>query len=326
MTKRFFLAIALIIASVASLSAEISAQAKRFRTEIQTFLREEGFSPYIDEDDESVDFKKEGTLYWININGDGPYYLEFHRGGFKRDGEDEIALLKAANEGNRKIRCAKAILLDNAVGLVIEMFAHTAEDFKYVFYSSIKELDNLHSTVQDAYTEYSGSSDNSSSNYSSGNYSSSGSSYYDKFFPIYGFNLGQSTSRNFSAAGYEIETESSGSKDVMVNGVRFWDFDKDDVYEMLAMNVTSDKVMPAPWAQLGLTVHSSWNQVKRILQNAGFNVTIDEQPHVVDGALKGEMTGKSPDGKLKINIEFENRTGRTVDASDTMSYIFMWAY
>lgn len=124
------------------------------RTEILTFVREEGFAPTIDESDNSVTFKKEGVLHWITIGGTGPFYLEFHRAGLDCENADRSIVLQAVNEANKKVRSAKAILFDTSVSFVVEVFVHSVEEFKYTFYTCLKELDAAKTKVSEYYDEH----------------------------------------------------------------------------------------------------------------------------------------------------------------------------
>lgn len=126
------------------------------RTEILAFVREEGFAPTIDESDNSVTFKKEGVLHWITVGGTGPFYLEFHRAGLDCENADRAVVLQAVNEANKKIRSAKAILFDTSVSFAVEVFVHSVEEFKYTFYTCMKELDSAKKKVSEYYEEHSG--------------------------------------------------------------------------------------------------------------------------------------------------------------------------
>jgi hypothetical protein len=42
---------------------------------------------------------------------------------------------------------------ETSVSLVIELFCHSAEEFKYTFYKSIKELDKAHTIVKEYYNQ-----------------------------------------------------------------------------------------------------------------------------------------------------------------------------
>lgn len=131
----------------------LTSEQKAFQTSIMNFLKEEGFSPYIDSDDGSLSFKKEGELHWINIYEKLPFYVEFYKSGFNLNDVDTDAIVKACNYGNKTVKCAKAYMLDNSLSIVIEMFCHSAEEFKYVFYKNMKSLDEAKSKVKEYYNE-----------------------------------------------------------------------------------------------------------------------------------------------------------------------------
>ena len=64
-------------------SREITPEQLDFRNQIQQFLKEEGYVPSVDEEDNSLVWKKEGTAYWLYVEaGPDPFYIEIHKGGF----------------------------------------------------------------------------------------------------------------------------------------------------------------------------------------------------------------------------------------------------
>jgi len=145
----------LVLASVSALptnARELTPDQKAFRSSIMSFIREEGFSPSIDEDN-SLTFKKEGVLYWIDVAESSPFYIEFHRSGLGCSDANKDIVLQSCNEANKKVKCVKAIMGETSVSLVIESFCHSAEEFKYTFYKSLKELEKAYSTIKEYYNK-----------------------------------------------------------------------------------------------------------------------------------------------------------------------------
>lgn len=175
--KIAILSIILFLPSLIGRAEEMSYEAKTFRSNIQTFLREEGFAPTVDNDG-SLCFKKEGTAYWIDVIGDKPFYVTFHREPLGTDNAPELAVLEAINEVNTNIRAIKCCYMNDHVSFAIESYCYVAEDFKYVFYSYLGILEASNDLVKEAYSKYDSSSSNSSSykGNSSGNYSHRSSS------------------------------------------------------------------------------------------------------------------------------------------------------
>lgn len=171
------LTIFLSLTSFIGWAEEMSYAAKTFRSNIQAFLREEGFAPSVDSDG-SLCFKKEGTAYWIDVIGDKPFYVTFHREPLGTDNAPELAVLEAINEVNTNIRAIKCCYMNDHVSFAIESYCYVAEDFKYVFYSYLGILEASNDLVKEAYSKYDSSSSNSSSykGNSSGNYSNRSSS------------------------------------------------------------------------------------------------------------------------------------------------------
>lgn len=151
-TRLLFLTLMLACCAMAHADGLTPAQ-KAFQSTLMSFLREEGFSPYID-DDNSLNFKKEGDLFWITIAEDSPFYVEFHKSGLKCEDANKAYVLLACNKSNLQTKCAKSIMKDKSISIVIEMYCHSAEEFKYIFYKSMKELDNAEARTKKFYNEY----------------------------------------------------------------------------------------------------------------------------------------------------------------------------
>lgn len=153
--KKFLFALISILAVAGQARAELDADALRFRSDIKSFLSEEGFSPYIDNDDESLCFKKEGVLYWIDFMGSKPVYVQLHRAGNGTDDCDMNLLLEVLNEVNREYRCVKATLGSSRkfVNYNVECYCNSPEDFKYSFYKYISTLESGKKEVVERYTE-----------------------------------------------------------------------------------------------------------------------------------------------------------------------------
>lgn len=154
---------------------EMSYAAKTFRSNIQSFLREEGFAPSVDNDG-SLCFKKEGTSYWIDVLGDKPFYVTFHREPIGTEDASSTKVLKAINDVNTNIRAIKCCYMSDHVSLAIESYCYVAEDFKYVFYQYLSILEASNELVKEAYSKYDTSA-STSSHGNSGNKSGNGSSY-----------------------------------------------------------------------------------------------------------------------------------------------------
>ena len=162
MKTRILMVVMSLFMTVFSFAAnELTPEQKVFQNSMKKFLREEGFSPTVD-DVNSLTFKKEGELYWIDLGDSNPFYVEFHRIGFKCENSNRNYVLQACNEANRQVRCVKSFLGETSVSLVIESFCHSVEEFKYTFYKSLKELDKAYNIVRETYSNL----DNGSSSYS----------------------------------------------------------------------------------------------------------------------------------------------------------------
>lgn len=150
--RTILLATTLLVAASVRADDLTPAQLK-MRTAILNFVKEEGFSPYIDEDDGSVTFKKEGITYWVTVESENPFYLEVHRSGLGIEDADRDKLLYAVNQANRTIRSAKAMLNTSNVSFAVEIYCHSVEEFKHIFYKCLSVLQASKEKVSQLYNE-----------------------------------------------------------------------------------------------------------------------------------------------------------------------------
>lgn len=144
----------ILLCGTAFASDDLTPQQKAFRSSISTFLKEEGFVPSVDSDDGSLDFKKEGVQYTIYIMDSSPFFVNFRRAGLDASTADSEAVYKACNEANKVGKCVKTYLTGDNVIIAVEMYMHSAEEFKYTFYKNIKELSSAYDKLKEAYAEY----------------------------------------------------------------------------------------------------------------------------------------------------------------------------
>ena len=151
--KKYTLSLIASFFVITSWAQEMSEAAKNFRSNLQSFLREEGFSPSIDDEGDIV-FKKEGVSYYLSVLGDKPIYVIFMREPIGAEDASEPIVLKALNDINTNVRTLKCSLINNYVRLAIESYWHVVEDFKYVFYTYLQILEYSNEIVKTAYAEY----------------------------------------------------------------------------------------------------------------------------------------------------------------------------
>lgn len=162
--KKLLIVITVLASFVCQVRAELTGDALRFRNNIKSFLQEEGFSPYVDSDDDLC-FKKEGNLHWISFTGDKPVYVRFNRATTNCEGWDLGRLLQVLNEVNRDYRCIKATLSEDQtyISYAVESYCYAPEDFKYAFYKYLNVLNNCRDIVNENYNKGGSASSSSSS-------------------------------------------------------------------------------------------------------------------------------------------------------------------
>jgi len=129
---------------------------KDFQNSIVSFLREEGYSPSID-DDGWIAFKKEGKSFWVIIEGESPFFATLKRSGFRVGGDDGyefIGALWACNEVNEELRAVKMYCSQKSASIQVEQYTRSAEDFKYVFHKNMNVLELAAKKFVEEYNEF----------------------------------------------------------------------------------------------------------------------------------------------------------------------------
>lgn len=137
-----------------SQNSEMSSAELKFRNSIEQFLKEEGFVPTIDDDDDSLNFKKEGSRYWLTVQEDDPYYIRLHKSGFTMEDTNRKLILEACNNTNMSKRCGKACVGAKSVSFVVEFYCHSIEGFKNTFYDNMRAVDLVIKATSDYYNEH----------------------------------------------------------------------------------------------------------------------------------------------------------------------------
>ena len=98
------------------------------------FLREDGFRPKIDEDDDIV-FKFEGKTHYIETNELDESYFRLILPNFWQidTPEEESHALVVMSEVNAEIKVAKIYQRKDSIHATVEMFIYPMEGFKQVF-------------------------------------------------------------------------------------------------------------------------------------------------------------------------------------------------
>jgi TonB family protein len=155
--KKLFVSIVIGMLGVTAAIAQtekLSDDELKFRNGIQQFLQKEGYVPTVDNRDNSLNWKKEGSSYWLHVHGSSPTYIELHKEGFTIDDCNHDYLLMACNKASNEIRCAKVYVTKNSVWLSIELFCSSVEEFSFVFNRSVSALDAMRVMVKKYYNEY----------------------------------------------------------------------------------------------------------------------------------------------------------------------------
>jgi hypothetical protein len=143
MKKLLLFLLLLLPFGVQRISAQDFSTAQlQLRTDIETFLKEEGFMPEIDSDGD-IKFKREGVKYYVKIyeKDKSPMYLAlFAQFNYPSDYPKDIA--KMATIELNFYKGVKVLCFDDYVRYQSDMYLKDAETFKLVFYKLINQLTN----------------------------------------------------------------------------------------------------------------------------------------------------------------------------------------
>ncbi|MDR1330707.1 MAG: hypothetical protein LBK07_01225 [Tannerella sp.] len=124
--------------------AEPAEAHRKFMNELVTFLGEEGFTPALDSAAGRITFKKEGETHWIAVSGESPFFVATGCNGYdpEKDGAfDPVRARRSGDTVSLKVNAMKVYCTDTSAILQVEQYARSAEDFKYVFFPSLRLLD-----------------------------------------------------------------------------------------------------------------------------------------------------------------------------------------
>lgn len=154
MKRLFLLAICCMmgLANIHAQEPKLSAEALSFRSQIENYLKTEGYVPTIDTSDNTVNFKKEGLAYWLSVEDGDPFYIEVHEEGFRME-DDRLGMLEACNHANATIRCGKAFVNDTSVMFTTEFYCKTIDDFKKLFYDYLDVVNGVRDKTAEYYNE-----------------------------------------------------------------------------------------------------------------------------------------------------------------------------
>lgn len=136
--------------SLSAQSRQLTSKQVQFRAAVQTYLSSEGFRPTIDKDG-SLNWKSEGNLYWLNVYGEDPFYVEMHHSGYGISDEDRGKLLEACNHVNLGTQCVKASLGDTSILITCEVYCKEPEYINTMLYNYMKAMHRGEQEVKKAY-------------------------------------------------------------------------------------------------------------------------------------------------------------------------------
>lgn len=126
---------------------EFTTRQLALRSEIQSFLKQEGFMPEIDSDGD-IKFKREGNTYYIRIDkaNKSPMYLRLQSYYNYSDNLSKSKISAALPDLNLW-KAVKVVMYESQFTVQADMFLTSSEAFKTVFYKLISIVSDLEDEV-----------------------------------------------------------------------------------------------------------------------------------------------------------------------------------
>lgn len=151
----FYFLFCIICAQDAFAQSQPTAGELKFRNGIEQFLKEEGYVPTIDSNNNRrVNFKKEGIKYWITVKDSEPCYVTMQRSGFTMDEGKRDSYIEACNYANLNKRCGKASIDTEDVFFTVEFYCYSIENFRSTFYRNMNSLEYIKEATMSYYNEH----------------------------------------------------------------------------------------------------------------------------------------------------------------------------
>lgn len=152
--KRFiitFILGLLILPSVsfAQNNSEFNSEQLALRTDLFNFLREEGFMPEYDTD-EDIKFKSEGLTYYIRVSktDENPMFVVLFR-QFNNPEDYSLETIVMASKNLNLYKGVKVLCFENSFRIGAEMFVRDSEAVKDAFYKLKDIIDSVKSDFLD---------------------------------------------------------------------------------------------------------------------------------------------------------------------------------
>lgn len=120
---------------------DLNPEQTRLRSDIQSYLRAEGYMPEIDSDGDIM-FKKEGAVYYVSINpnDENPMYgILFRVFNYPEDYSRNTIVLATAELNLYK--GVKVLCLDSSIRIQGDLFMANAKTFAYAFNKLMRQIE-----------------------------------------------------------------------------------------------------------------------------------------------------------------------------------------
>lgn len=151
----FYFLFCLICAQDAFAQSQPTAGELKFRNGIEQYLKEEGYFPTIDSDNNRMlYFKKEGIKYWITVKDSDPCYITMQRNGITIDKSERDGYIEACNYANLNKRCGKASVGTEDVYFTVEFYCYSLDNFRSTFNRNMNSLEYIKDATISYYNDH----------------------------------------------------------------------------------------------------------------------------------------------------------------------------
>lgn len=288
-------------------SQDFSTSQKRLRSDIVTYLQEEGYMPEIDSDGD-VKFKKGGLIYYVLIDkrDETPMYLSIAL-FYDYDATFTKERIAASLFRLNLKKGVKVLGFDNRYSYRAEMYLTDAQQFKGTFNKLIAQLGLLRSELEELCNQ--GGPAGAAGGYGSGGGDGGRSvtASFDSFFPLYGFVLGKTTVKELEKRGIKNEKNTNYNY-ARINKIAVYDWNNDRIYEDMYLSDFSR--LPAEWEEkFGFEWSLSYTEWMRLFERLGFEIKVTKAPAVEKEKgrkfLRAEFIATSENGDFSFRLNFK---------------------
>lgn len=250
-----FSVLTLFLISVIPLRADgLNSDQIKLRSDVLSFLKQEGFMPEIDSDGD-IKFKREGNTMYVSINekDESPMFITLSRYFSYSDDITQYKIEQASIELNL-YKGVKVIAFKSNYAIRGEMYVRDAQSFCKVFYKLATQIDNVREDVREECGKISGSA------------TLSGTAAFNNLPVINNVTLGVTNFNQLAAMGIKLDKTCDSA---ITNGIWYHTSggkSNSEAIRSMVFYKSHGAVLPAFLTNTGISWYTSKQNLKTICQ------------------------------------------------------------